>query len=207
MRQPAARDVLARTVLARTVLARSVLARTVLARTVLARFLLAGALLAGAGGTAGCAARAQSSVRAGAEELVLSTDSGASNPDYKLLVYGVFRGTGTSVGIGNGQNQSLAMMPGGTFVVSHPVADLRVRHQSVNPRSCEIVVEQTGTFTVSRGTGAFRGITGYGTETVVYRARLRRGPGGKCKPSRSGAAVGGTASTEIRALGSVLLPP
>jgi hypothetical protein len=177
------------------------------ARALLARALPVGVLLAAATAAAGCAARAQSTARAGAEELVLSSNSAAGNPAYKLVTYGVFRETGTSVGIGNGQNESLAKLPDGTFVVRHPVADQKVTLESVNPRSCEVVVDQSGTFTVGGGTGAFRGITGYGTDTVRYRARLGRGHGGRCDPSRTGPPFGGSTETVIKANGSVLLPP
>jgi hypothetical protein len=168
---------------------------------------LAAALLAVAAATAACGARAQTAARDGAEEFVLTTTSSAANPVYKMAALGVFKDQGTLDGIGNGQAESLAKLRHGTFVVSHPTANQKVIHESVNPRTCQVVLEERGTFTIDRGTGAYQGITGYGSDKIAGRARLPRGAGGKCDTSASALAVSGTAKTAITANGSVLLPP
>jgi hypothetical protein len=167
----------------------------------------AGALLAVAAATAACGARAQTAARDGAEEFVLTTTSSAANPVYKMAALGVFKDQGTLDGIGNGQAESLAKLRLGTFVVSHPTANQKVIHESVNPRTCQVVLEETGSFTINHGTGAYQGITGYGSDKIDGRARLPRGAGGKCDTSASALTVSGTAKTAITANGSVLLPP
>ena len=169
--------------------------------------LLAVGLLVVAAATVACGASARTAARQGAEEFVLTTTSSADNPVYKMAALGVFKAQGTLSGIGNGQAESLARLRAGTFVVSHPTANQKVIHESVNPRTCVVVLEETGRFTINRGTGAYQGITGYGSDKIDGRARLPRGAGGKCDTSASALAVSGTAKTAITAKGSVLLPP
>jgi|HubBroStandDraft_5_1064220.scaffolds.fasta_scaffold11998_4 hypothetical protein len=157
-------------------------------------------------GLAGCSAHVKVA-REGTETFVLSTDSAASNPDYSATASGLFADRGTFPGIGDGRNASMAKLAGGTFVVTHPSADAKTTLQTVNSHSCAVVFEQRGTFTVGRGTGAYKGITGYGTDTARFTGVLPKDADGKCDTSASASPVQGSTHSVITATGSILIPP
>jgi hypothetical protein len=171
--------------------------------------LLAAALAAAsvAGVIAGCTATHATSAREGAETFVLRTDSAANNPDFSVTASGVFSAAGSSPGIGNGQNQSLAKFPDGTFVVTHPSKDEKMTYQSVNSKTCRATFDQKGPFTVAKGTRAYKGITGYGTVAADFTGTLPREHDGKCDESQNAQPVRGSTHTVITAKGSILLPP
>jgi hypothetical protein len=156
---------------------------------------------------AGCSATHATAARYGNETFVLSTDSASSNPDFSVTASGLFAATGTFPGIGNGQNQSLARLPGGTFVVTHPAKDEKTTVQSVNASTCKIRFDQKGTFTVGKGTGAYKGITGYGTDTSVFTATLPRTTDGKCDESSKAVPLKGSTHAVVTAKAALLLPP
>jgi len=157
-------------------------------------------------GLTGCAAHANVA-REGTERFVLSSDSAASNPDYSATASGLFADRGTFPGIGNGRNASMAKLAGGTFVVTHPSADAKTTLQTVNSHTCAVVFEQKGTFTVGKGTGAYKGITGYGTDTAHFTGMLPKDADGKCDTSASASPVQGSTHAVITATGSILIPP
>src|ERR1700684_2247204 len=113
--------------------------------------LQAGGLLACAvvAGVTGCAAHANIA-RGGTETFVLSSDSSASNPDYLGTASGVFSDKGTFPGIGNGHNASMSKLSGGTFVVTHPASAAKTTLQTVNSRTCAVILEQRGTFSLGK---------------------------------------------------------
>jgi hypothetical protein len=168
--------------------------------------LAVGGLLALAAVSAGCMGSVPRAAREGPELLVLTANSAASNPDFSGVASGVFRAKGTFPGVGNGQDASLARLPGGTFVVSHPAGAQKVTRESVNARNCAVVLDRAGRFTVGQGSGKYKGITGYGTDTAKFTGVMPR-KDGKCVISASAQAVRGTARTVITAKGSVVLPP
>jgi hypothetical protein len=137
---------------------------------------------------------------------VLRSDSWPGNPDYAVTATGVFADTGTFPGIGNGRDQSLARLAGGTFVLTHPAAREQTVRQQTNSSTCAIVLDQKGSFTVGRGTGAYKGITGYGTFSASYTGVLPR-RNGKCDTSPGAVPVRGSTHAVIIGTGAVLLPP
>jgi hypothetical protein len=156
---------------------------------------------------AGCVATHATAAREGNETFVLHSDSASSNPDFSVTASGLFAASGTFPGIGNGQDQSLARLPGGTFVVTHPVKAEKTTLQSVNSKTCRARFDQTGTFTVANGTGAYKGITGYGTDTSDFTATLPREHDGKCDESSNAVPVKGSTHVVITAKAALLLPP
>jgi hypothetical protein len=171
------------------------------------RILFGGLLLVAAVAATGCAVTHATAAREGTEKFVLRTDSAASNPDYTATASGVFAARGTFPGIGKGQDQSLARFPDGTFVVTHPVRDEKTTDEAVDAATCRATFDQEGTFTIAKGTGAYKGITGYGTDTADFTATLPRSRDGKCDTSASAVPVRGTTRGVITATGSILLPP
>ena len=130
----------------------------------------------------------------------------ARRPVYAATASAVFSDTGTFPGIGNGRNQSLARLSGGTFVLSHPAAGEKTTLQKTDSRTCAVVIDQNGTFPVGRGTGAYHGITGYGTFSADYSGVLP-GRNGKCDTSPAAVPVKGSTHAVIIGRGAVLLPP
>ena len=124
-----------------------------------------------------------------------------------MTASGVFSAAGTFPGIGDGRNQSIARFPGGTFIVTHPAAGAKTTRQTMNSHTCAVVFDQKGTFTVAKGTGAYKGISGYGTDTVGFRGVLPKGRNGKCDTSASAVPVKGSTHAVIMAKGEILLPP
>lgn len=155
---------------------------------------------------AGCSAHATSAARGGSEKLILRSDSSSANPVYSVTASGVFSATGTFPGIGDGRNQSIARLSDGTFVVTHPASSQKATVQHMDGRTCAVILDQKGTFTVGRGTGAYKGITGYGTDTADFTGTLPK-RNGKCDTSPNALPVKGTAHAVIIAKGEVLLPP
>ena len=154
----------------------------------------------------GCSAHA-TPARGGNEKFVLRSDSWPGNPDYAATASGVFADTGTFPGIGNGRNQSLARLSGGTFRVQSPgQSGAGDAGSKTDSRTCAIVVEQKGSFTLSRGTGAYKGIAGYGTFSAAYTGVLPR-RNGKCDTSTGAVPVKGSTHAVIIGTGAVLLPP
>ena len=168
----------------------------------------AGVLFAAAsivGLAAGCAPH-PTSARGGNEKFVLRSDSWLGDPVYAARASGVFSDSGTFPGIGSGRNQSLARLSGGTFILTHPASAEKTTRQQTDSRTCAVVIDQKGYFTVGRGTGAYKGIAGYGTFTADYRGVLPR-RNGKCDTSRSAVPVKGSAHAVIIGTGALLLPP
>ena len=156
---------------------------------------------------AGCVPIHSTAAREGTETFVLRSDSASGNPDFSVTASGLFSAVGTLPGVGNGQNQSVARLPGGTFVVIHPVRDEKTTLQSVNSTTCRVRLDQTGTFTVAKGTGAYAGITGYGTDTSDFTATLPRTQDGECDESSHAVPVKGSTRAVITDRASLLLPP
>lgn len=153
---------------------------------------------------AGCAAQA-TPARGGNEKFVLRSDSWPGNPVYAATASGVFSDTGTFPGIGNGRNQSLARLSDGTFILTH-LAGVKTTLQKTDSRTCAVILDQKGSFTLGRGTGAYKGIKGYGTFTAAYSGVLPRRDG-KCDTSPTAVPVKGSARAVIIGTGAVLLPP
>ena len=154
---------------------------------------------------AGCSAHA-TPARGGNEKFLLRSDSWPGNPDYAATASGVFADTGTFPGIGDGRNQSLARLTGGTFVLSHPAAQEQTTRQQTDSRTCAVVIEQKGSFTLGRGTGEYKGIAGYGTFSADYTGVMPR-RNGKCDTSPGAVPVRGSTHAVIVGTGAVLLPP
>jgi hypothetical protein len=75
-----------------------------------------------------------------------------------VIAYGPVTAAGTAP-IGP-QPVGTAMFPDGTITISHHQGNISVH---VNPETCLVTLVGTGTYKVLRGSGAYAGITGYGT--------------------------------------------
>jgi hypothetical protein len=85
----------------------------------------------------------------------------------------------------------------GTFVVNEARLLAKVKPISSNPATCSVVIGATGPVTLSRGTGAYKGISG--TLTVTFTdAIVTARKSGKCNPNHRLASI-----TEVTGSGRV----
>ena len=112
------------------------------------------------------------------------------------ITWGVFTAAGVDHQ-GNGLVDTL-VFPGGTFKVKHTNG---TGPQTFNPKTCLLLVNQHGTYTIFGGTGKYKGISGHGTykiSIVAIGAKVK----GVCSQTRPPVAF----QQVIDASGPVKLP-
>jgi hypothetical protein len=114
---------------------------------------------------------ASASPTSGTERFQLTTVN--SQPGF-ILAKGVFTASGVDYAKGN---RDLAVFDTGAFTIHHPggIATLHL-----NPRTCQVVIDLSGSYTISNGYGAYQGIAGSGTYTGTVTGVLPRNPNGTC---------------------------
>ncbi len=166
----------------------------------------AAAILAAAASTAMFSAGWASASSSGTQSFVLTTRSTAPNPVYQAVASGVFSATGTMQATSTASNAPLkATFPKGTFMLN----EVSAGHQSgtINPSTCAAVYTETGLkYTISNGTGSYKGITGSGTANLKFTGTLPKLSNGKCNESTTATPVAGTALSVVHASGPVTLP-
>lgn len=166
----------------------------------------AAAILAAAASTALLSAGWASASSSGTQSFVLTTRSTAPNPVYQAVASGVFSATGTMRATSTASNAPLkATFPKGTFMLN----EVSAGHQSgtINPSTCAAVYTETGLkYTISNGTGSYKGITGSGTANLKFTGTLPKLSNGKCNESTTATPVAGTALSVVHARGPVTLP-
>jgi uncharacterized Zn-binding protein involved in type VI secretion len=98
----------------------------------------------------------------GTEHFQLVSSSVTSNGG-PVAAYGVFNASGAQVPISN--SKDTFKFPSGSFVVKHTATRTR---QHFSKRTCAGTVHQRGIYKISKGTGAYAGISGHGR----YRLRV-----------------------------------
>jgi hypothetical protein len=108
---------------------------------------------------------------------------------------------GTAAGVGYPKPSaklSRFVFPDGSYQVTHSVP---TGPHSLNPKTCLLRANEHGTYTVSGGTGKYKGITGSGKFTVSGIVILARTKSGACDTSANPVAlqqvVDGTATVHI----------
>ncbi len=166
----------------------------------------AAAILAAAASTAMFSAGWASASSSGTQSFVLTTRSTAPNPVYQAVASGLFSATGTMQATSTASNAPLkATFPKGTFMLN----EVSAGHQSgtINPSTCAAVYTETGLkYTISNGTGSYKGITGSGTANLKFTGTLPKLSNGKCNESTTATPVAGTALSVVHASGPVTLP-
>lgn len=138
--------------------------------------------LAMIGGTIGLAWAAAAAARAGAarERITLTgTSTGMTNSPIRVVATGPISGNGIArIGSGpNGSESTTLRFRNGTV---HAIAIQKAQRIHFNPQKCTATNDSRGTFTITRGTGAFGGARGhltYHTHAVLVGARS---PSGVC---------------------------
>jgi hypothetical protein len=166
----------------------------------------AAAVLGAAASIALLSAPWASASTSGTQTFVLTSRSTAPNPVYQATATGPISATGTMQATSTASNAPLkAKFPKGTFLLN----EVSAGHETgtINPSTCAAVYTETGiTYTVSSGTGSYKGITGNGTASLRFTGTLPKLSNGKCNESTSVTPVAGTALTVLRARGPVTIP-
>lgn len=138
------------------------------------------------------AASAASPAVSGTEHFQLVTAKNTTN-NGPVIAYGLFNAGGKDKVTGS--NTDTFVFSGGTFSVHHSNGK---GSQHFDPRTCVGLINQHGTFSLSKGTGKFAGISGAGTyhlRIVLIAGRA----GGKCthKPIASQTIIQATAKVHL----------
>jgi hypothetical protein len=133
----------------------------------------AAAMLVSGAGLAAASAHPASPGTSGTERFYLMTTSATANKA-PFIATGLFTAGGTDI-MGNSIDK--VVLPGGTFKIHHPGGNQGA--PKVNPLTCLLSLKETVKFTVSSGTGIYKGITGSGKAALVILGVLGRSHG-KC---------------------------
>jgi len=90
-----------------------------------------------------------------------------------VIATGAFTAGGTDI---SGNTVDKMQFPGGNLTVTHK-GPVKV---TTNPKTCLVTETGTGTYSVSGGTGIYRGISGSGTFKLSVMLVEGRSSGGKC---------------------------
>jgi hypothetical protein len=127
-------------------------------------------------GTAGMAAASTrpQSAGSGAESFELvATTAGQQGITFKAIYYGVVTAVGTEVSPGSG-NTDTVHLPGGTFQLRHSnPPNLRL----INARTCLASGAGRARWTLTAGTGKYKGISGGGSAQISELAVLGKSHG------------------------------
>jgi hypothetical protein len=96
------------------------------------------------------------------------TVSGSDNGGH-VYASGPISGSGRDIVMG--QNADKFVFPNGSVIVSHHATSM---NDNFDPRSCMDRFTESGTYSLSNGTGAYKGVTGSGTYTAKGVARGTR---------------------------------
>ena len=166
----------------------------------------AAAVLGAAASLALLSAPRASASTSGTQTFVLTTRSTAANPVYQATATGPISATGTMQATSTASSAPLrAKFPKGTFLLN----EVSAGHETgtINPSTCAAVYTDTGIkYTITDGTGSYKGITGSGTANLRFTGTLPKLSNGKCNESTSVTPVAGTALSVVHARGPVTLP-
>jgi hypothetical protein len=144
-------------------------------------------LLATAGAAAAAGAitlgglTAASAAVSGTEHFQFMTTSPTSS-NASIIATGAF----TAGGVDHpGRTTDTLVFPTGSFKVTHSKP---TGTQTLNPKTCLLTASQTGTYTISGGTGIYHGISGHGTYRAHLLAVAARNAQGKCSTTLAPAA-------------------
>jgi len=160
----------------------------------------AAVVLGGPAGASPLAARA--AAVSGTEHFqIMSTSTTSLNAG--VIVYGAFTASGVDHESSSTANTATDRFTfaGGSFKVTHTG---KGGTQTFNSKTCLFVLSQPGIYTLSGGTGTYKGISGHGTFKLSVIGLGPKLKNGKCNPSETAIAI--AQQTVIDASGSVKIP-
>jgi hypothetical protein len=140
-------------------------------KTTAALITAATAILATGAGLGTASASPAAPASSGIEHFYLMTTSATSNSS-SVIAAGVFTAAGVDI---SGPSTDTVQLPGGTFKVHHP--GQTSGSPKLNPATCFVTDTGTGKFTISGGTGKYKGLTGSGQVVINIVGILARSDG------------------------------
>lgn len=129
-------------------------------------------IASGAGLALASSGTAQRPASSGTEHFSLMTTQPSASK-YVVVASGLFTAGGVDL---SGNTVDLIKLPGGTFKINHGSA-VHVIKEKFSPRTCLMDFAATAKFTVEKGTGAYKHISGSGKALITGLAIARRTKG------------------------------
>jgi hypothetical protein len=125
---------------------------------------------------------------------LMSTQPSASK--YVVIASGLFTASGVDV---SGNTVDLVKLPGGTFKINHGSA-IHIISEKLNQQTCLLSFAASAKFTLEKGTGRYKGISGSG-KAVIRGLGIARRTKGQCNPNANPVAseqtITGTAHVKL----------
>ncbi len=141
----------------------------------------------------------------GTEHFQVMSTATSNSPKSPLIAWGVFTGAGVDRQISSNASGTKGVdafiFANGKFTVKHTA---KTQKQSFNARTCFYSFSQTGVFTLSRGTGKYKGISGSGTFALTVIGIGPKLKSGACNPNQNARSIAN--QQEIVGNASVRLP-
>jgi hypothetical protein len=159
--------------------------------------------IAAGASAAACSSSSSSTATTGTEtfsgtETLTAAQAGSNSfqPTIPLKASGVFSDSGSIfLNAGNKAGPSTIKLGKGNVTIQHAATNPNLQPVPIGAASACVfgATEHVG-YTVTGGTGSYKGITGHGVATLTIKVTLPKLAGGKCNESNSAAPTGGSAS-------------
>jgi hypothetical protein len=141
----------------------------------------------------------------GAEHFQVMSTVTSNSPNSPLIAWGVFTGAGVDRQISSNAAGTKGVdnfiFANGKFKVTHTA---KTQRQSFNTKTCFYTFSQTGVFTLSGGTGKYKGISGSGKFALTVVGIGPKLKNGACNPNQNARSIAN--QQVIDGNGSVRLP-
>jgi hypothetical protein len=134
-------------------------------------------IASGAGLALASTGTVQSPAASGTEHFSLMTTQPSASR-YVIIASGLFTAGGTDR---SGNTVDSAKLTGGTFKINHNFP-LKVVREQLNQKTCLMEFAATSRFTLEKGTGAYKGISGSG-KALISGIGIARRTHGTCNPN------------------------
>lgn len=126
----------------------------------------------------------------GAEHFQVMSTATNNSPTSPLIAWGVFTGAGVDRQISSNAAGTKGVdnfiFANGKFTVTHTA---KTQKQSFNTKTCFYSFSQTGVFTLSGGTGKYKGISGSGKYTLSVVGIGPKLKSGACNPNQNARSI------------------
>ena len=141
----------------------------------------------------------------GTERFQVMSTATNNSPNSPLIAWGVFTGAGVDREISSNaagtKGVDSFIFSNGKFTVTHTA---KTQKQAFNARTCFYSFSETGVFTLSGGTGKYKGISGSGKYALTVIGIGPKLKSGACNPNQNARSIAN--QQEIAGLASVKLP-
>jgi hypothetical protein len=126
----------------------------------------------------------------GAEHFQVMSTATNNSPNSPLIAWGLITGAGVDRQISSNaagtKGVDYFIFPNGKFTVTHTA---KTQKQSFNAKTCFYAFSETGVFTLSRGTGKYKGISGSGKFALSVVGIGPKLKSGACNPNQNARSI------------------